>query len=311
VRLALPSLGVVLSSEPLLSFLLPLQDRNASHIEDSVKLAVHIAPLLKKTSPISIFSKETFWSDLLSRFPLTIDWVIDSLRSETPGADNHGGGTETFAEEQGRFFQTLESLRVASHRHRTMEHGFLADMLEVEAKAPVLYFLLTAADQKDVDWLYIMLSEMADRGCHNDAVVEHLVKKHGMDPVSSTGGDTHKPPGALAAAFGGLRARRGKKKWMIGHGGTASLMKSTAVASDDVEMAENSGRPRKSSQSMLPNFSHGRHAAKKGPQGEARGARTVATGSTKTPFSIDASSVDRKPPTSLTLCDSSESDDDP
>jgi len=73
---------------------------------------------------------------------------------------------------------------------------------EVEAKAPVLYFLLTAADQKDVDWLYIMLSEMADRGCHNDAVVEHLVKKHGMDPVSSTGGDTHKPPGALAAAFG-------------------------------------------------------------------------------------------------------------
>jgi len=147
-------------------------ERCGSHVDNASSLAVHVGPYLKKTSPLSIYSKDVFWHDFLRSFPYAIDWVIESLRTK-----NEREAT-SFKRDKSRMYKTLESLRRHTVHHRSRKDRVsLVDLIEDSAKAPILFFLLTDAKQSDVDWLFTMLSEMTGNNNFDDKESEAVLKR--------------------------------------------------------------------------------------------------------------------------------------
>ena len=109
--------------------------RNGMHVDELRKLAPKLSTFLEHEHPLSVYSSDSFWNDLCTRFPETIDWVIESLRTKV-GGDDHGG-TDHFEKDRAVLFRTLDSL----HRHASAQReysGKLSDAINEEKRAAFL-----------------------------------------------------------------------------------------------------------------------------------------------------------------------------
>lgn len=100
----------------------------------------------------------------MAKSPILVDYVIESLRTATPKS---GGGTNHFKERQKSIHTFFLCMREMTERKR--HQNMLCENIDENALAPILYYCLTTASQDQVDWLFMILTEMADDNTSREA----------------------------------------------------------------------------------------------------------------------------------------------
>jgi hypothetical protein len=127
-------------------------DRESEDLDACVQIARTLRPFLEDTHALSIYGYDTFWQDLVTKFPVLIDWLLDMLCSASKDADD-------FEESRDIVFKIFDKIRIFV-RTRANHKGNLADGIIPTARAPVFYYLLTEALQEDLDMMNIFLMQM-------------------------------------------------------------------------------------------------------------------------------------------------------
>jgi len=127
--------------------------REIDELDECVQISRTIRPFLENTHALSIYAHDTFWQDLLNKFPVLIDWLLDMLCSASKKEDE-------FEESRDAVFKILDSIRVFVKKSKSKQSGNLADGIIETARAPVFYYLLTEALQEDLDMMNIFLMQM-------------------------------------------------------------------------------------------------------------------------------------------------------